>query len=803
MARRAGPFRSIGTGLGSVAIGDGRRFTAQPTSGRFSTTRLRGAVWWKLLVFLVGVMTATAAVLIRPVLRAGLAVRTQELLNSAEDALNKDELSVAADRAREAYKRLQRTGESTGPASMTLGIVRARQADRSEGADRLVYLAAATQHLTDAARSGVRSSAEPGLYFELARCLHSRGQFPESIRLLRQSLANYPQARTESLRLLTLAYLDASHLDLPQAQIANLQLLQEPGLTDDMLRACWRTRSEILRQLGKQDQIADLAVGPGDQRWAGLLARASDRFQEKDTTEAVRLFTTLGNLKGLPPTIECRVWYMLALASREVGDMDGALAAFRQLELRFAESPESYAGAAFSAAILLNRGQLDQAIAALNRAAKLSHATNNETVPLEAPSLSKLLVTAIHKLRSLEQYEQASTLIDAYRRIAPRSAADQIAIQLYESWAEHRVHESNGLAVADATEANYQAEELYRKAGALCVQAAESAADLSESNRWLWQASTDFMHGNGHVQAAAALERLLDARCTGDLRARALALWCAALESSGKTELVPDAARQCVEEFPGHPAAITARYYLARYYVGFGEPAAAEEQLRLALEATTADADPQILERCRLVLAHILCDEGREDEAVPRLNEIIATATERDAQFEARLLLGECLHRQAQQPAARAAESQTEHAKSHYNHRKEAELDRALSVLSSLQRELAALLRADQLTDLQLDWLRRCRWGMADCLYEAERIEEALSCYQLLAEAYPEPADWFAAQLQIANCHVRLNRIDSAVAVIRDAHLRLGELPPDARDQARIGMAPERWKELLDWAGRM
>jgi hypothetical protein len=92
---------------------------------------------------------------------------------------------------------------------------------------------------------------------------------------------------------------------------------------------------------------------------------------------------------------------------------------------------------------------------------------------------------------------------------------------------------------------------------------------------------------------------------------------------------------------------------------------------------------------------------------------------------------------------------------------------------------------------------------MADCLYEANQVEEALELYKLLADSYSEPADWFAAQLQIANCHVRLQRVDLAVTVIRNAHEKLSELPAAARAQVRVGMAPERWNEWLDWAGRM
>jgi tetratricopeptide (TPR) repeat protein len=691
---------------------------------------------------------------------------------------------------------------------MTLGLARARQAEYSDGADRLVYLAAATRHLTDAARAGVPSDQQATLYFQLARCLHARNQFTESILLLRQSLVDYPHGRVEALRLLTLAYLNALHLDLEQAYEANAQLLRAPGLDAESLVWGWSIRRDIMRQLGKPDLLADIEAGAGDQRWAGTMARACDYFVDKDHATAVQLFTELVRLKGLAAPVERRIWYLLALAAREDGDPETASRALRQLEWRHPESPEAYAGAAFHAAILLSQGHYDEALVCLSRAARAPELPPADALPLEGPSLAPLLSTAINRLRQRQQYEQALVLADTYRRVSDALSADQLAVQLYEAWADSRLRKALELPVDEANQERYAAEELYRKAASLCLRIADAVSpgqesNRQQSNRWVWQAANDFVQGRGYLQAVAAVERLLDSDIPGELRAPAFALLCSALENSGKVELVPEVAQQCILEFPQHPATAAARYHLARYHLGFGQFDQAESQLRQCLDGAQVDADPQILEQSQLALAHLLYDQGREDEAIARLDELIAATTDRESRFDARLLLGECLHRRAYRPAVRAAESQTEHARSHYQNRKHADLEQALKVFSALQRELSGLDRSGQLSDLQWDWLRRCRWGMADCLYEADHVEEALELYKLLAEAYTEPTDWFPAQLQIANCHVRLSRVDTAVAVMRAAHLRLAELPVDDREQARVGMAPEKWKDWLEWSNRM
>jgi tetratricopeptide (TPR) repeat protein len=483
--------------------------------------------------------------------------------------------------------------------------------------------------------------------------------------------------------------------------------------------------------------------------------------------------------------------------------VETATSALRQLEWRHAESAEAYAGAAFNAAILLNQGHHEEALVSLARAARVSQAPPVGPLPIEGPSLAPLLSTAINRLRQLQQYEQACVLVDTYRSVGKGSNADELAVELYEAWAESRLRDCQELPVDEANQERYGAEELYRKAGSLCLRIAESFGPGEESDQWLWRGANNFLQGRGHLQAVGALERLLDSNVSGDLCARALAVLCPALENSGKVELVPEVAQRCIGEFPHHSATAAARYYLARYHLGFDEFDQAELQLRQCLDGAAPDADPQILVQARLVLAHLLYDQGREDEAIPRLSELIEVAADRESLFDARLLLAECLHQRAQRPAARAAESQTEHARSHYQQRKQADLELALKVFSALQRELARLDRSGQLDELQSDWLRRTRWGMADCLYEADHVEESLELYKLLAEVYNEPNDWFAAQLQIANCYVRLNRVDTAVSVMRTAHLRLVELPVHAREQARVGMAPERWKEWLEWSSRM
>jgi len=274
------------------------------------------------------------------------------------------------------------------------------------------------------------------------------------------------------------------------------------------------------------------------------------------------------------------------------------------------------------------------------------------------------------------------------------------------------------------------------------------------------------------------------------------------LERCGKLESVDEVAQTCIQEFPDHPATCTARYHLARCQIGFGEIEQAETNLRSALASATSEVDPDVLQQIRLILAHILHEQEREEEAIRPLNEIIAAPPDNDSSIEARLLLSDCLRQRARRPAGRLAESHSPSAKSHYRQRKDDDLDQAIEILSAVQRELASIERSNQLTTEQEGWLRECRRGIADCLFESDRADDAIEMYKNLAETYSAPGDWLDAQIQIANCHVSMNRLETARSVLRAAQQQLRQSPESA-EQARVGMSPERWKEWVEWVRQL
>jgi tetratricopeptide (TPR) repeat protein len=761
---------------------------------------------WKIIIFVAGLATAAAALLLRPVIRDFAASRNEVTLQAAQHALDSGDVSHAIELAQSALIKAKKSRRSTAPCQMLLGLAREQQGERGSPGDRLVYYAAAVQHFVEASKDNLSPEDAARLQFHLAKCQHARGQYSDSIPMLEQSLSTYPAGRAESHQLLAIAYLEPTHLDLDLAHQHNLHFMETPGLSKEQLAHAWENRRDLLARLGRSDPLSDidfLEVST-DTKWVSSLVSACELFQNKQFDAASACLHSLVKIKGLPQPVERRAWYLIALAAKENGDADTALAVFRQqIEWRYPHSHEARAAATQAGAVLLAQGKLDVAITELSRAAQMAVASgDNHPLPLGGPSLGRVMGLAIDRLREQEQFDSAIELLESYRQIVSGATADRASAELHQAWAAAMWQRAKTETSIDSAQTQYRAEELSRTAATYWVRVADAAESPEDASSVLWQAANDFMRGNGHLLAVGTLERLLSNSAKGAMRVEALALFCAALEQCGRPDAVPDVAETCIREFPNHPATCLARYHWARCQIGFGEIDQAEANLRSALASATSEVDPDVLQNIRLVLAHILHDQGREEEAIRPLNEIIAEPRDFDSSIEARLLLSDCLRQRARRPAGRLVESRSPSAQSHYRQRKDEDFEQALEILGTAQRELAALERSSQLATHQAEWLRECRRGIADCLFESDRADDAIEMYKNLAETYTAPGDWLDAQLQIAHFHVRMNRLESARTVLRAAQLRLRQTP-EAIEQARVGMSPERWKEWVEWVRQL
>ncbi len=757
----------------------------------------RGGVRWQIVAFFAGLGLLTVALALRPSLRSHAVRRTESLLRAANAALEAGDPWRAHELADKGLATARRTPALVGPSFLAVGLAEQACAERAESAERLDHLARAAEYFAEAAKAGVPRSDRPKLLFHRARCLFDTARVSESIPLLERSLELFPEGRAEVLELLTAAYLDPDRLDLERALRLNSDLIRTADLSTERTERAWKTRGEILHRLGRLNFLAGVPVSPlrTDPRCVGQLVRAQECYENKQYGEAIELYQDVLAGPGLPVRVQQRVRYLMGVAARDQGDSDAALAAWQQVEWHYPNTEEARAAAALSGELLMKEEKCDAAIRAFARAA-CQAITDGEKKPriLSTAALRQLMAATMDRLRQRGAYDQALELLTSYRMVASGAAADRSAAQLNEDCARMKLREAEPLAQQDAETVRYQAEELFKTAGVLLVRVADEQPERAQEV--LWQAAQDLMQGKAFLPAFDAARRVLDAGVAGTPRAEALALAATALESCGRHDAVPEFAQACIAEFPDEPAASVARYQLALSQIALGALDEAEATLRENLRDAALEADPAIAQDSRLALAGLLRDLSRDGEAVVRLQELLARDAADDTRFQAQLMLADCLRRSARPAAGRVEEMQSESAKMHYRRRKQEDLEQAVGLLTGLEHELAAREQAQRLSVPQEEILHQCRWAMAECCYELDRNEDALTLYEQLAETYNKPSDWLRAQFQIVNCQFRLNRLEEARTVLRLAQQRLAQLPSDEAE--RIGMSEQRWQELLN-----
>jgi TolA-binding protein len=739
--------------------------------------------------------------MVRPVLRAHLVGRTRHLLNQTDAAMDADDAASAVQFGSLAVDQARRTQRLLGPSLMALGLAYLKQSEAQQSSDRANCLSSAQRHLAEANRLGVPSDDRPRLNFALGKCLYQQGRLNESIPLLRDAVRDYPDGKVEALWLLTRSHLESGQPDLNRALEITSELAHTPSLSADQVARALESRTEILHRLGKVNHLAglDLANLEVDSRRLNTLVCAQTCWQSKRYDEAAALLRAVADDAETPTVLERRSWYLLAMLERDCADDEDALSAFRRVELRYPGTEEACAAAVHAGEILLRYGRIGQAVAALSRAAsQLTSDLASSPALVDIRSLDRLIAGAIDQLSDQRRFEDAAELLESYRLVASPRAVDRRAAELYAAWARNEWDAAESPDPLQSAAVRLRSAELFRSAGGLYVQAADAAAAPDEQAILLWRAAESLIQGESYCAGCDVLTRLL-AIDAGELRPDALALACAGLDACGKRDLVPQYAEACIEEFPHHPAAAATRYYWALCQIAAGELEPAEAHLRENLDGVGAEAYPQILLESRLALARLLHDQGRDDEAIARLNEVLGESMGKDASYEARWLIADCLRHRARQPSGRLGEVHSEQAKAHYRRRREQDLEEAFGRLNALQSELAALEQSGRPSARLLYLLRLCRFAIAECLYELNRVDDARAVYEAVADTYDDPRTWLEAQIQIANCFERLHRIDDAQAVLRRTRDRLAQMPVEAIRQAQFSMSQGRWEQWLNW----
>jgi len=787
---------------------------------------------WQVGVFLLGVCSMGTAIAVRPLLELSASERAARLIGSAERSLQAGQPDRAAQFASEACRLAASGPEPLLREALALaGEAKLQLARVASRGSRVALAREAAGHLLEAARHDGPSPPAERLLLEAAKALRLAGDPEGSLPLLQRACRGPDTVRAEAIELLADTALAVSPAQLQLAWQANLQLLDLPRLSREQIAAVWARRNTILKRQDRLDWLA--GIEPSDfEHDAGLcrtLLQLDEALQRGGGQRLLRQLESLLRSRRLPPRLARRLRLLQALAYQSAGKPEQAVPILKRIAWAKPTESEKVAAEVLLGQALLAAGRADEAVETLLAAVRTAQSSSiccTDTHASHAPAgsrqrrdgtgdrqpparpepaifsaqrLADLLWQTIATLQAQDRYALAAKLIEPYRSLSRSELAERRAADFYAAWAS-RLDTATPARPPEQTkpeELPALKGELYATAARLYEQLAADATAQPAKCRDYLQAARCYAAAGDSEKGYEAVKLLLAAGAKGRQRREALSLACRMLADAGRLAELKQIADYCLRGCNDPSLAADARYFLALCQAKDGRAAEAERNLLAILEQPHSPDEP-LQQAARYALAKLYRDQGRFQESVAHLQQLISLPGNGSLHLNARWLLADCYRQLASEPAARLVAAKTDRAKAHYRRLKEQLLQEAVSQLQAIQARLSDGRTTGLSDSRRKQLLLDCRWALADCLYELERYEETMSVCELIRDNATRPEDWLQAQVQIANCYARMGKVEQARTVLHIAQQRMAELPPKERARARVGLRTRRWEAWAD-----
>lgn len=589
-----------------------------------------------------------------------------------------------------------------------------------------------------------------------------------------------------------------------------------------------------------------LAASPDNCLWA--MERKLNWLLEHNQAAAARQLLEEGEarLKGSAEYLVLP--YLEAMVLREEGRLEEAEAALRALLNQWRTHDTLWA----KAMLLLGRLQQedDRPQAALSFYEAVTSAFQSGWV------YDACILGRAECLAALEQFEWSLEMFAALKdklvspkghpyldRAAVRTAVSAIGQRLL---GEERLelgikYMRLALSLVDSVDAALLAQYQSRIAEATSGLAERAAESLRAKGAPSDKADKLFVQAAELYLSLAGLQTL-----DGDAAARSIELAADNFEAAGASDRLIETLRRFISEYPQHPRRAAAMYRLGSAYQSEQQYTEAADvyqrviseypRLPDALRAMTPLADCLLglggdqARRGEALLVGIVDDQGPDMLFTPQAREyhdalmLLAEYYERTSTEEASDHLEKAIVRLEDAIALYPDDPQMPrlqymladaYRQSGLRLRKEAdaltsdsvreetrqEADRRLGLaLSSYEKVIALLAPYDavELTELEQSYLRAGYLFRADCLFDLDRLAQALEAYREAAWRYDNLPASVAATMQVVHCHLRMGKVQEARTALARVRWLLGKIPASAFDAERGMSSKEYWQAMLD-----
>jgi len=708
-----------------------------------------------------------------------------------------------------------------------------------------IILSDVTRHLEKSRELGFPLGYRGKGHYYLGVCLFNTYRWDEAVESLNRSLTEYPEVRSDALRMIISAHLRKPTPDPKQAKVVLEKWLRMPGLSPSEVAQTLIAHVQLALQRNRPEDCHPWLsqIQPGiPEQYEGLKWKALSLMQqslrpsqalaarEKLLAEAQSILQRLIVAADTPMQIRRQAYYLSGKVLRYQGRYREAVSVLSGVRQQNPFSAEAIAASLEEAEILMDLDRSPEVPAATRLLLSgISDMRLYNEYWLPAEELRTRLLEIGNRLRLKEKYELALELSDQLLIAFQPSHALRLQANTLASWGYAVERES----APDDLKSKKIVADMFARAGERCEQLAQLELRSRDYLNIVWN-SVEYYQKAGRIEEA---NRMIEDYLKYESRSKQPRALLAMgknyiAEGNWKTSLTP--LQQCLTDFPASPSSYEARLLASRAHTEMNELDQAIELLSSNLWDFELHPDSPIWQESFIELGGLLFQRGQNLLAeVQNKPELPWAETEPKLQHSHQELhraaehLSEAARRypndhrrdytryqmarayqlaaQLPQKIIQFSQSLSETSKRALTQERNQLLERSAEEYGALSQSILTRTETTASQSLEPSILRNAYFGQADVISELGRYQEAIETYRAVAAYYSNRPEALEALVQVADCFRKMGRQEDAQKTIRQAELVLHRIPTD-RDASFVTTTRgdrNHWEKTLgrlkDW----